>query len=57
MTSPEAASAVEANIVNGKLVDVNSTPTVFINGRRVVGADARQLEQVLQYELQHLSKN
>ena len=57
MTSPEAAAAVEANVANGKLLDVNSTPTLFVNGRRVVGADARQLEQVIQYELQHLKKN
>ena len=57
MTSPEATAAVDASIANGKLLDVNSTPTLFVNGRRVVGADARQLEQVLQYELQHLKKN
>jgi len=57
MTSPDAAAAVEANIVNGKLLEVNSTPTLFVNGRRVVGADARQLEQVIQYELQHPRKN
>ena len=57
MTSPEAAAAVDANVANGKLLEVNSTPTLFVNGRRVVGADARQLEQVIQYELQHLKKN
>ena len=57
MTSPEAAAAVEANIANGRLLEVNSTPTLFVNGRRVVGADAHQLEQVIQYELQHLKKN
>jgi protein-disulfide isomerase len=57
MTSPEAAAAVEANIANGKLLEVNSTPTLFVNGRRVVGADAQQLEQVIRYELQHLKRN
>ena len=57
MTSPEATAAVDANIANGKLVEVNSTPTLFVNGRRVVGADPSQLEQVIQYELQHLKKN
>jgi len=57
MTSQEAAAAVDANIANGKLLEVNSTPTLFVNGRRVVGADANQLEQVIQYELQHLKKN
>jgi protein-disulfide isomerase len=57
MASQEAAAAVEANITNGKLLEVNSTPTLFVNGRRVVGADAQQLEQVVQYELQHLKRN
>jgi len=57
ITSPEATAAVDASIANGKLLDVNSTPTLFVNGRRVVGADANQLEQVIQYELQHLKKN
>jgi len=57
MTSADAAAAVDANIANGKLLDVNSTPTLFVNGRRVVGADGHQLEQVIQYELQHLKKN
>lgn len=57
MTSPEATAAVDANIANGKLLEVTSTPTLFVNGRRVVGADPNQLEQVIQYELQHLNKN
>jgi protein-disulfide isomerase len=52
MTSPDAAAAVDASIANAKLLDVNSTPTLFVNGHRIVGADARQLEQVLQYEIQ-----
>ena len=53
MTAPEAASAVDASIANGKLLDVGSTPTLFVNGRRIVGADPHQLEQLLQYEMQH----
>jgi protein-disulfide isomerase len=57
MTSPEATAAVDASIANGKLMEVNSTPTLFVNGRRIVGADSHQLEQVIQYELKHLQKN
>ena len=53
MTTPEAASAVDASIANAKLMDVSSTPTLFVNGRRIVGADPHQLEQLLQYEMQH----
>jgi protein-disulfide isomerase len=53
MTGPEAASAVDASITNAKLLEVTSTPTLFVNGRRIVGADPHQLEQLLQFELQH----
>src|SRR4029077_19945528 len=39
MASPEPAAAVDASRANGQQLEVNSTPTVFINGRRMVGAD------------------
>jgi protein-disulfide isomerase len=51
MASPEAAAAVDASRANGQELDVNSTPTVFVNGRRLVGADQHALEQYIQYEL------
>ncbi len=39
MAGPEAGAAVNASRANGEQLDVNSTPTVFVNGRRLVGAD------------------
>ncbi len=51
MASPEAAAAVNASRANGEKLDVNSTPTVFVNGRRMVGADQHLLEQYINYEL------
>ena len=51
MAGPEAAAAVNASRANGQQLDVNSTPTVFVNGRRMVGADAHLLEQYINYEL------
>lgn len=51
MTSPEAAAAVDASRKNGQELEVASTPTIFVNGRRMVGADARILEKYIQYEL------
>jgi protein-disulfide isomerase len=51
MSSPEAGAAVDASRENGILLEVGSTPTIFVNGRRVVGADARTLEQYIRYEL------
>ena len=51
MASPEAGAAVDASRANGQKLDVNSTPTIFVNGRRVVGADPHLLEQYIQYEI------
>jgi protein-disulfide isomerase len=51
LASPEAAAAVEASRANGLALDVTSTPTVFFNGRRTIGADPHVIEQNLQYEL------
>jgi protein-disulfide isomerase len=51
MASAEAGAAVDASRANGLQVEVNSTPTVFVNGRRMVGADSRLLEQYINYEL------
>jgi protein-disulfide isomerase len=51
MASPEAAAAVDASHANGVQLEVTSTPTVFVNGRRLVGADGHALEQYIQYEI------
>jgi len=51
MASPEAGAAVDASRENGQQLEVSSTPTVFVNGRRLIGADQRLLEQYIQYEL------
>jgi protein-disulfide isomerase len=51
MAGPEAGAAVDASRTNGLALEVNSTPTIFVNGRRVVGADGRTIEQFIQYEI------
>ena len=51
MASPEAAAAVDASRTNGQQLEVNSTPTLFVNGRRLVGGDPRLIEQYIKYEL------
>jgi protein-disulfide isomerase len=53
MASPEPGAAIEASRLNGQSLDVNSTPTLFVNGRRIVGADPHTLEQYIKYELAH----
>jgi protein-disulfide isomerase len=54
MASPEAAAAVDASRANGQKLEVNSTPTIFVNGRRLVGADPHLLQQYIDYELAQL---
>jgi protein-disulfide isomerase len=51
LASPEAGAAVDASRDNGQQLEVNSTPTVFVNGRRLIGADPHTLEQYIQYEI------
>ncbi len=51
MSSPEAKKAVDANQADGVSLNVTSTPTVFVNGRTMLGGDKAALEQYLKYEL------
>ncbi len=53
MAGPGAAKYVDASFENGREVEVTSTPTVFVNGRRIVGADPALLDQYIRYELEH----
>jgi len=53
LASPEATASVDASVANGKELEVQSTPTIFVNGRRIVGADPHLLEQYIKYELAH----
>jgi protein-disulfide isomerase len=56
LSSPQAAAEVDASLENGKLVNVRSTPTVFVNGRPLAGADPHALQQYLDYETAKLKK-
>jgi len=56
LASPEAAAAVDASRANGQRLDVASTPTMFVNGRRLVGVDPHAIEQYIQYEIAHSNK-
>jgi protein-disulfide isomerase len=51
LASPEAAAAVDTSLANGSALQVSSTPTIFINGRRIIGADPHLVEQNIKYEL------
>jgi protein-disulfide isomerase len=51
LASPEAAAAIDASVKNAQLLNVTSTPTLFINGRRVVGVDTATIENYIKYDL------
>jgi len=51
LTSADAAALIDASVANAKLLDVSSTPTIFVNGRRVVGADSATIERYIRYEV------
>jgi protein-disulfide isomerase len=51
MTSPETKAAVESDVREGQALRIANTPTVFVNGRRVVGGDPNVLRQFIEYEL------
>jgi len=50
LASSQAAAEVDASVANGNELEVRSTPTLFINGRRLVGADPHALQQYIDYE-------
>lgn len=57
--SPETYQRIEASIGLGKAVGVTSTPTLFINGRRVVGLTDQpyeQLKAIVLFELEESKK-
>ena len=51
LSSPDAEKAVNANHAEGVSLEVNSTPTVFINGRPIVGGDTESLIRIIDFEL------
>ena len=56
LASPEAAKAVDASHAEGVALGVDSTPTVYINGRPVVGGDENTLVQYINFELSAAKK-
>ena len=51
LASPGAKKAVAADHAEGVALGIDSTPTVYINGRPLVGGDTATLEQYIDYEL------
>ncbi|HET7871560.1 MAG TPA: thioredoxin domain-containing protein [Terriglobales bacterium] len=57
--SPEAEARVNKSVQLGSSLEVNQTPTIFINGRRVLGVGNigfDQLKALVQFEIDHAGK-
>ena len=52
MADPKSADAVRASLQDGKNVEVTSTPTVFVDGRKFVGPNPNLLQQFIDYDIQ-----
>ncbi|MGH9736436.1 MAG: DsbA family protein [Candidatus Acidiferrales bacterium] len=57
MASPEAKQAVDANHAEGVALHVDSTPTLFINGRPLAGGDRETIEGYIKFALAHRGAN
>ena len=51
MSLPETRSIIQKSVDEGTKLKIANTPTVFVNGRRFVGADRHTLEQYIRFEL------
>lgn len=51
ITAPESKEHILRDLKEGQLLRIANTPTVFVNGRRIVGGDPNILRQYLEYEL------
>jgi len=51
MSNPDTAQEADKTTREGHDLNVTATPTVFVNGRRVVGPDEALLNQLVEFEL------
>lgn len=49
-SDPKIQALVEQSIAEGRAVDVTSTPTTFVDGRKLLGPDQALLEQYIQFD-------
>jgi len=51
LASPDTQKAIDESHAEGVALGINSTPTVYINGRPLVGGDVSTLSQYIDFEL------
>ncbi len=50
MANPDTAQEVEKTTAEGHELNITGTPTIFVNGRRIVGPDESILKQFIDFE-------
>jgi protein-disulfide isomerase len=53
IADPKTQDLVRQSMAEGKVMDVTSTPTSFVDGRRMIGPNQEVLEQYIQYDSAH----
>ena len=53
IADPKTQDLVRQSMAEGHALDVTSTPTTFVDGRRMVGPDQTLLEQYIQFDSAH----
>ena len=53
MSDPQTQEEVKRSMAEGEALHITNTPTIFVNGRRLIGPDAATLQQFIQYDLSH----
>ena len=53
MANPATAHEIDQTTAEGHDLNVTGTPTIFVNGRRIVGPDESLLKQFIEFELPH----
>jgi len=51
LSSPDTQKAIDASHAEGVSLGINSTPTIYINGRPMVGGDVTTLSQYIDFDL------
>ena len=51
LNNPSTGQAVKMTKAEGQEVEVTGTPTIFVNGRRIVGPDESTLTRFIEYEI------
>lgn len=53
IADPKTQENLKKSISEGEALHITNTPTIFVNGRRLIGPDAPTLQQFIQYDLTH----